>query len=457
MSKQITLYKSMQDALNAVSPAFCPAKWLQTTVHLATGRTHSCHHPGTHHVPLTELKDRPDALHNTSYKNDVRDQMLQGVKVNECEYCWAIERLNDPNLFSDRVMKSMSLTRDGDFSAILNDPHNIQPKYLEVSFTNACNFSCAYCNPDISSKLMGEVKAHGPINLSMGTMYDLGFLASTNRMPIPLHEHNPYVDAFNAWIPTIIDGLEDLRVTGGEPLLSPATWELLDRIILDPKPNLKLSINTNLGVPTKLITRFIEYVNRIMVGNCVKELIVYTSCESMGADAEYCRFGMNFGEFESNVHRMMSETDVTLVFMTTVNVLSVQSFHTFAEWIMQLRLQYNASNRHNRLPISVNYLRHPVHLCLSHLPASMKSVFTDRLTTLLTDHSCDNRPGSDIDILYPSEVNGITRMIEWMNATPSSLRYQQDFRMFVDELDKRRGLSFNRTFPELTPMYESRT
>ena len=44
-----------RDKLNALSPSMCMAKWLQVSLHLPQGRTHSCYHPPTHPIPLDEL------------------------------------------------------------------------------------------------------------------------------------------------------------------------------------------------------------------------------------------------------------------------------------------------------------------------------------------------------------------------------------------------------------------
>ena len=48
-----------RDKLNALSPSMCMAKWLQVSLHLPQGRTHSCFHPPTHPIPLDELKKIP--------------------------------------------------------------------------------------------------------------------------------------------------------------------------------------------------------------------------------------------------------------------------------------------------------------------------------------------------------------------------------------------------------------
>ena len=47
--------KNMLQKLNEVSPSFCLAKWFNVSIHIPTGRTHSCYHPPTHKVPRDEL------------------------------------------------------------------------------------------------------------------------------------------------------------------------------------------------------------------------------------------------------------------------------------------------------------------------------------------------------------------------------------------------------------------
>jgi organic radical activating enzyme len=92
-------------------------------------------------------------------------------------------------------------------------------------------------------------------------------------------EHNPYVEAFWKWWPDLYKDLHTFRITGGEPLMSKDTWGVLDYIIENPNPNreLNLAINSNLGVPDKLIDRFIEKVSRICDENRVKEFVIFTS------------------------------------------------------------------------------------------------------------------------------------------------------------------------------------
>jgi len=65
MSDGLNHLIEVRKKLDAASPSLCLAKWLQVTLHLHNGHTHSCHHPDTHKVPLEEIAKDPSALHNT--------------------------------------------------------------------------------------------------------------------------------------------------------------------------------------------------------------------------------------------------------------------------------------------------------------------------------------------------------------------------------------------------------
>jgi len=260
------IFDKTRDKLNAVGCGFCLAKWTQVTMHLHNGMTHSCHHPIAHKIPLDEIANNPKALHNTLYKKEVRKEMLEGNKPQECDYCWGIE--DSSNAFSDRTYKSAEPWSAPHFEQIKNSNWNddFNPKYVEVSFSNTCNFKCSYCGPMFSSKWVEELNTFGQYPNS-NNFNNMDFFKQNNMMPYLSSEENPYVDAFWKWWPELYQDLHTFRITGGEPLLSKDTFKILDYIIETKTPNKKLSlcINSNLGIPEKLFNQFVEKIEKIIV------------------------------------------------------------------------------------------------------------------------------------------------------------------------------------------------
>jgi len=276
------IFVETKEKLNSVGCGFCLAKWTQVTMHLHNGMTHSCHHPSPHKIPMIELETNPTALHNTNFKKNVRREMLTNKKPQECGYCWNIE--NNSKSYSDRVFKSAEDWSSKNFDEIksLKWDANYNPKYVEVSFSNTCNFKCSYCGPTFSSKWVEEIEKHGGYPTA-NNFNNLDWLKNTDQVPYKHSEHNPYVEAFWKWWPDLYNDLDTFRITGGEPLLSKDTWAVLEHIATtdNPNRNLNLSINSNLGVPENLIERFISLSEKIINEGRVKTLIVFTSCDEV--------------------------------------------------------------------------------------------------------------------------------------------------------------------------------
>lgn len=434
--------------INSVSPSFCSAKWLQTTLYLQNGYNHSCHHPSPHKIPVEEIRDNPAALHNSKFKKEQRLKMLNGQRPSECDYCWKIEDLNK-DYFSDRHYKTSDYWAwDRLHEVRKTDPaSDINPSYLEVSFSNVCNFKCTYCSPEVSSKWMEEIERFGPYPTSTSN-HDLNWLKQVGKFPYKNSDDNPYVEAFWKYLPDIYGNLRVLRVTGGEPLLSKDVWKLFEYIQYNPNRNLELAINTNLCVDSKLIDKFIETINDLK--EYVGRIDVYTSLESVGEQAEYSRYGLNYTQWSNNINKVLSETDVTVNIMTTINALSVTTTVEFLNDVMALREQYNETPAHNRIPISINYLRWPTHLSVNVLPIELRKQYRDHILTTSEQWLKYNNTGAAR--LYLEEWDQIKRFCDYLVTEQQD---PNDFFKFIDEIDKRRNTNFVTAFPELKDFYNN--
>lgn len=453
------VFSKMKTDLNKTGCGFCLAKWTQVTMHLQLGHTHSCHHPKTHKIPLSELQRNPSALHNTRYKKRIRKEMLDGERPSECNYCWNVE--DNSNRFSDRVFKSSENWSAPHLEEIrsLGWRENYNPTYVEVAFSNACNFKCSYCAPQFSSKWMEEIEKYGAYPTS-DKFNDKSHMIRENKLPIPHKEHNPYVEAFWKWWPELYRGLDTFRITGGEPLMSPDTWKVLDYILEEPNPNreLKLAINSNLGVPDKLIDRLIEKVKRLEDENRVKEFIIFTSVDTWGEQAEYTRNGLVFNKFWDNVNKVMTECNrVNLTFMVTYNALSVPNFEKLIHGVYDLKREYASPDRYwnSAVFLDSSYLRYPYHQTVQVLPEEFgKYLYTQtQLSEYYATPSFDRRLIGYSDI----EVQKIKRIHDWMmtDKDPEELlKKRQNFYRFFNAHDERRGTDFKKTFPEFSEFFD---
>lgn len=446
MTPQEELLKKTRQTLDSISPSFCIAKWTQSTLHLHRGLTHSCHHPKAHKIPLSELDQDIFSLHNTNEKIVARSQMLKGIRPEECSYCWNIEDLGSEQV-SDRILKSKDPWAMPFLEEIRANPltKKVLPRYLEVSFSRTCNFSCIYCSPSFSSRWAQEIKKWGP--------YDS---RAYEQQPHHLddafeEENNPYIEAFWKWWPNIKSKLHTFRITGGEPLLSENTFRVFQELTNAPEKNLEFSINSNLGVSADRFQRFQSNLRSLVEAKGVKKFQIYTSLEAMGPQAEFIRTGLNESKFWENLEHYLSiDRELSVTIMVTYNLFSVPSFSSFLEKVLVLRKKYSSGTEPARLKLDISYLRHPYFLAPNLLPAMYHTVVEEQLSFMEANvaSSPNNSQG-----FYNFELVKMRRLVEWIKKglpQEESKKLNEDLRSFLNQLEERRGLKANATFPSFS-------
>lgn len=447
--------KQRQKELDAISPTYCLAKWLQSTTTLYNGYTHSCHHPTAHKINIEDIKNNPQGLHNTPIKIAARHDMINGIQTKECDYCWNIENLPGEHT-SDRHYKSawdnVKWAQREEVVAS-GTGANIAPSYLEVAFESVCNFKCVYCSPDVSSRWMEEIQTHGGFLMPNGEMmHDLDWLKRIGKYPIHHKEQNPYIDAFWQWWPELYQSLHTFRITGGEPLLSDNTWKILDYIIENPRKDFNLGINTNMGVPHKLIEKLCHKLNQL--NGKIASITIFTSTESVGEQAEYARFGMDWKLFNDNIQYFLYNTPpkIRMQIMTTVNILSAPKYDWFIDWVHELRLAFGGRPNMRRIGYGTAYLRWPKHLSITLLDEEQKRRFTLAMERIIKIHHEDKSEDAN-DHMILEEADQIRRLVDFMNSVHQDPVQLDAFAGYIDELDSRRGTNFLETFPTLAQVY----
>tara|TARA_B110000285_G_C15143065_1_gene632646 strand:+ start:9009 stop:10412 length:1404 start_codon:yes stop_codon:yes gene_type:complete len=438
-----------------ISETFCLAKWHHTSIYLQTGMTHSCYHPSPHKIPLEGLEFNPSQLHNTPEKKLERKEMLEGKKPAGCQYCWNVECMGK-DYVSDRVIRSASIATEARIEEIKTKPwdFDVNPDYIEISFSNECNFKCGYCHPNSSSRFASEIKKHGPYPTeNHGLNIDSIILLE--------EEGNPYVKAWWEWWPEVSKTLNILRVTGGEPLMHASTWRLFDELQANPKPHLELNINTNLGVKPRMVEQLSKNVKSLVANNGIKQFALYTSIDCWNERAEYIRTGLKLDIWEQNFDTFAREVQAPINLMITFNALTVTTFKSLLEKILEWRQTYDgiiippANSSGRTIRFDTPYLKEPLHYDMNILP---KKEFMPYMTECLA-FIFDNVDDDDPRMFQTMEYEKFRRVHDYMETTTYDdeklLVGRKDFYKWFNEYDKRRKTNFLETFPEYTDFYNS--
>ena len=288
-----------KEVLDKISPSFCAAKWYNATIWLGSGMTTSCHHPPAHLVDADKVRANPRLLHNTDQKKEDRRMMLAGERPAGCEYCWKIEDMGR-DAISDRVYKTVIYSDEA-----LNEAYttpvedDVDLRTLEIAFDRTCQFACSYCNPAFSSTWVKDIDRNGPYTDLVSDGRNHFTHTHGTAQLYRFGETNPYAEAFHKWWASDLHKtLQELRITGGEPLMSGETWKLLDWFKQNRgKSQTRLAINSNLGKEVD-IDRLLDSIEGL-------EVDIYTSMEAVGTQAEYIRDGLNYNQWLRNVQKIL--------------------------------------------------------------------------------------------------------------------------------------------------------
>jgi organic radical activating enzyme len=437
----LTAAEKMQADLG---PALCLAKWKQVSLHLPTGLNNSCYHPPLHRIPIEDIGRNPGALHNTPFKKEQRKLMLAGVKPAECSYCWNMEAHDK---LSDRHYRSGEPWAAKDYSVITKSTgdEDAIPSYVEVNFNNVCNLACSYCSPQFSSTWQQETDRHGAYPTLVP--HNAAEHFSGDRKPIPARDHNPYVEAFWAWWPTLYPELEHFRMTGGEPLLDKNTYRVFDYVLANPSAKLHLNVTSNFSVDEKSWQKYLAYVKQLCDGR-IEHFMQYVSLDAWGAQAEYIRHGLDFDLLWDRVNQFLTEVPnySSLTFIVTMNNLSVPSLENLFAGILGLRKTY--SKTYQRVWFDTPVLREPAWQSLQILPEPYADKLEHLWAWMIRQIETDQAPFQGFK---DYELSRLDRDIAWMRAGQGQDHSQAraDFWRFFTEHDRRRGTNFLETFPEM--------
>jgi len=433
------------------SASFCGAKWYNATIWLGSGQTTSCHHPLPHQVSVEQVMVNPKALHNTREKKNDRALMQDGLRPKGCDYCWKIEDMPNPvdvvnPSISDRVYKTV-IYEDKDLDEAFNTPpeQDVNLQTLEIAFDRTCQFACSYCNPAFSTTWVRDIHRNGPYtNLVSDGRNHFTHTHDSSQL-YTINDVNPYVEAFFKWWESDLHKtLKELRITGGEPLMSGYTWRLIEWF-KDHRGESKtrLAINSNLGFEQDKLERLLDATEDI-------ELDLYTSNESIGRHAIYIRDGLDWDQWTSNLVYLLDGRKLRgLHVMCTINALCLISLPEFLWKIVELKKKYGKDS----INFSLNILRFPSFQSPLVLPLEVREECISQLLPL---------GNLSVDTLHEFEINQVGRLVSYLKEVDSphsgamtNSILQRDFKNFYEQYDQRRGKDFRHTFPQLAEWYDT--
>lgn len=370
------------DPKRAINGTFCPVPWTGFIMN-PNGEVKNCVLSNESIGNINDT-DIKDILHGNK-NSQIKDAMCSDKKHTNCSNCYKLEQGNTgiKNVRSDRYYYLKSLAG---VPYDIYDTHNTTLKTVDMRWRNTCNLACVYCGPDLSSTWAKE--------LGVDITVDETQLAKTKQYVL---ENAP--------------NLKNVYLAGGEPLLMKENVELLDRL----DPSCTVRINTNLSnIKGPVFERASKF----------KDVHWTVSVETMNSEFEYIRWGAKWNTFLDNLN-VIRQFDHKISFNMLWFVLNPYTVFDTVDYFMQ---QGYVENSFVIGPIKVP-VEYDIRNVNSHTQDDLRILLLNRI------NYADSRY-----LLHNSYINMLKHLDEKFDKQSSKTTQR------LEEMDKRRGLSYKNVF-----------
>ena len=390
--------------------AICAAPWVHYYLQ-PNGNMHPCctaydiNYGNTNEMSLQEAWNSETAQ---KFRNDLR----AGVKQSACKHCYVQEK------HSGYSLRTSLNERYSDTITDSNTP-KMDIKYLDVRSSNICNMACVMCYHGLSSSWYDDLK-----------YIDQDLHKISNKF-IQINK-----DTESQVLETISPDLDTVYFAGGEPLITPYHYTVLDFLIEnDYAKNIRLEYNTNLST--------LKYKKRDLfdLWKHFKHVEIRASVDSLGEYAEYQRYGTVWGNIMNNWKKVLEHPEIIIRPQITITALTLSKLPEFLDVLTEeLNCKIDWDNQVNGL--TYNIAIGPERLCIQNLPEDIKDMYIDKLNTY-----CEKQ--------NPLTTPMVERCISFMKEKQSDAYQFTDLLKYLDILDGRRNKDWRVLWPEFLDYYNN--
>ena len=280
---------------------FCVAPWYG--VHLGSDKKLS---------PCCKYKEKSDYEYsnieeyfNSDPLNNLRQDLLNGVKNQNCSVCWKDEEKGGDShrLILNRTIAGGTETRLFDQ---IDDPKLANIKSFDLTLGNLCNLKCVMCKPNHSSQLLAEAVLNPDLKSIYGEEY--------HQKDFDWPKNDDFVEWCNKYLPQAIH----IKFAGGEPFIVPWIHDVIERIPDEQKKKCILHFTTNLTV---LNDKMFECFRKF------KEVWISVSVEGVEETHEYLRYGHSWSLIAEHMSRI-ENMEIDNLILKINHVVQSPSYHS---------------------------------------------------------------------------------------------------------------------------------
>lgn len=408
--------------------AFCVLPWLHSFVNIG-GEYQVCCTSEEFHKGIKDnsgkyfnIKDKPsiEEVMNSDFMKNLRLEMLDGKMPPLCSRCIITENTGG---ISRRILDNGKFQHLIDELIQSTEPDGSIPVNVicaDYRLGNICNLQCRMCNPRSTVMWLKDwngVKTHEQINPELMKEYS----------SYKWIDEDYLLEEFQRKIRTI----NLLHFAGGEPLIAPRMAEML-QICIDEgvAGKIGLTYNTNITkLPEKVLNLWKHF----------REVRILCSVDGYGKVNDYVRMPSKWEVIDKNLKYLddnAADLKLSDIFLsTTVQAYNILNLNDLFEYLKGFK-------HINKIPNLVD-LYSPDYLMTQVLPPHVKAEATKRMKALVPTFDRKSMMGKEY------LIDNIDQVLNFMNSKDLHSHLWNDFVIFNQKIDEKKGMSMKECIPEL--------
>jgi sulfatase maturation enzyme AslB (radical SAM superfamily) len=354
---------------------------------------------------------------NGPLAKELRNNLLQDKPHEACQDCYNVEKRGSLSLRQEANRDFKDLWKK--IEGTENDGGLIDQKleFLDIRFSNICNFKCRSCNQDSSTSWGAELKKAG--------------IRDHFTIERPTKTKEELWEILDQAIPY----LRRVYFAGGEPLLEGDHYLFLEKLIEHKRTDVVLCYNSNFSSLKRHSKPVTYYWNQF------RDVFISASLDGVQEQGELIRKGMKWSETVRNFKQLRFEAPrARFMVFPTISVLN--AFHI----IQALKVWFDIGMIRKAGDVNFNILNYPTYLNLNLLNDTERNKLKDHYQNFLRE--IKGKWPSDLSENVEAELNLTLNSLGpeiWKNE-------RHLFRSYTAQLNKLRGESFLKLFPEYTEL-----
>ena len=396
-------FDSNQSINQSKTDTLCAVPWMHLNFE-PNGKVVPCCLTSPHNYFSGDLNtDSIEQIWNSQNMKTLRKEMMLGLEPKICNKCFDREKVTGESgryyhsrEFPDILEKISDITlEDGTCT-------EMKLMYWDFRFSNLCNFKCRSCGPRYSSAWVPDAKK-------------LGYTDQEKVWNIESVNNKTNFD----FLKDQVKHVRKIYFAGGEPLLMPEHWQILEMLVQNKRFDVKINYNTNASILEYGQKNVLDFWRQWDKGR----IEVWPSIDEIEDRAELIRSGTVWSKVEENLIKMTELSNIILRPGITVGAWNVFRLPEIITRMIEIGV-VNKKNYHKNF--FINLIFDPSYYHISILPDNFKKEIILKLKDFIQNHN--KLYDTSIDFIFthtlhelekPFDVDAAKRFLKVTNQIDS--------------------------------------